>query len=87
MILVRLGVLILEPHKDDIIHLMGKDFYMDLLAIISQHHGEWGERPRTVASVVVHLLDSLESSISTINEMLEGVEKGTQISYNGYKLC
>lgn len=80
------GILLLEEHKNDIVELMGNDFYIDLLSVISQHHGEYGERPRTVASAVINQIDCLDAHLTTLNEMLESCEKGTQVAFDGGKL-
>ena len=76
----------LYDHKDLIVEKKGEQFFNQLVSILSQHHGEYGERPRTVASYVVHLIDCLEANLTTINSMLEGVDSTTQIRYDDYKL-
>lgn len=80
------GILMLEVHRNEIEELMGIDFYIDLLSVISQHHGEYADRPRTVAATVINQIDCLDSHLTTLNEMLEGCEKGTQIIFGGDKL-
>lgn len=80
------GILMLEVHKDEIVELMGEDFYIDLLSVISQHHGEYADPPRTVASAVINQIDCLDSHLTSLNEMLEGCDKGTQIVSGGFRL-
>jgi len=80
------GCLMIEKHRDEIIELKGEDFYYSLLSIISQHHGEYGERPRTVAALIVHQLDLIESSLTSIETALESTQEDGQIMYDGYKL-
>lgn len=80
------GILMLEVHRNEIEELMGIDFYIDLLSVISQHHGEYADHPRTVAATVINQIDCLDSHLTTLNEMLEGCEKGTQIVFGGDKL-
>lgn len=80
-----IGISILEGVREDIIKLKGETFYYTMLSIISQHHGEFGERPRTVAAYVVHLFDMLESRLATVSQMLEELD-GDMIVCEGYKL-
>lgn len=80
------GILMLEQHKDAIIKLKGEEFYTDLVAVIANHHGEYGERPRTVVAYVIHLIDCFESNLASINQMLETTEAGNQIVLEGLKL-
>lgn len=67
---LTLGIGLVTPHKDKIIELKGEVFYNDLLSIISQHHGDFGEKPRTVAAYVVHLIDALEASMTSLQEII-----------------
>lgn len=79
------GVLFCASHKKDIVEALGRDGYRLLLSIIEQHHGEYGERPRTVAAYVVHRLDMLESVLTSVNTLLKDSPDGN-IQYDGYKL-
>lgn len=81
-----LGIEILVTLKQQIINLKSEDFYYDLLSVVSQHHGEWGERPRTTLAYLVHTFDKLESVLASIDEIYEGTDIGEQIVYDGYKL-
>lgn len=80
------GILMLEQHKDVIVDLKGEQFYTDLVSVIATHHGEYGERPRTVIAYVIHLIDCLESNLASINQQLETVEKDSQIVVEGMRL-
>lgn len=79
------GVLILSENKSEIVEKKGIEFYNQLLAVVEQHHGEYGERPRTVASYVVFLLDNLESKLTSLNSVLSD-SNGNMVVYDGYKL-
>lgn len=80
-----LGIMILEKHEEEIVKLKGGDFYSMLVAIISQHHGEYGDRPRTLAAYVINQIDCLDSTLTLLNQTLEnGVSE--QIKFDGYKL-
>lgn len=80
------GALYVAEHKDKIVALKGEKFFRDLISVLSQHHGEFGEPCRTVAAYVVHLLDGLDASLTLVNQMIE--ESGTdgQIVVNSLKL-
>lgn len=80
-----IGVLLIYNNKDYIISKMGDKFYYDLLSVIEQHHGEYGERPRTIISYVIHLIDSLDSELTSLNELIAN-SNTEQIIYNGTKL-
>lgn len=80
------GVLMLAKHEDEIVELMGETFYGELSSVISQHHGEYGEHPRTIAAFVIHQIDCMDSILTSLNQQLEGIEPDTQISVEGTKL-
>ena len=65
------GIIMLEEHRDKIVELKGEEFYIDLLSIISGHHGEYGEKPRTIVAYVIHLVDCLDSVLTMVNQQLE----------------
>lgn len=81
-----LGVLMLGEHKEDIISLKGEDFYYQLISIIAQHHGEYGEPPRTVVAWVIHQCDLLDSSLTSLNTLLEESDDAQQVIFDSYKL-
>lgn len=81
-----LGVLLLEVQEEKIKRLKGDTFYYNLLAIVAQHHGEYGEPPRTIASQVIHMLDLLESSFTDMSQMVADTPAGEQIIYDGRRL-
>lgn len=83
---LTIGCLMLEEHKDRIIELKGEDFYYSLLSIIAQHHGSYEETPRTIAAYVVHQIDCLESTLALLNQTLEEIPEGSQISFDSMKL-
>ena len=80
-----IGLLMLEEKKEQIIALKGEEFYMKMLSVIAQHHGEYGERPRTVLAYVINQLDCLDSVLTSMNQQLEGNETD-QIVFDGMKL-
>lgn len=79
------GVLYLEKNKETIVKAMGKDFYIHLLSVIEQHHGQYEERPRTIIAYLVHKIDELDSVFTSLDKMI-GESDGGQIQYFEYKL-
>lgn len=77
------GVIMVSEHEKEITELMGEKFYLNLLSIISEHAGEFGERPRTVSAYVIHLLDVLESKLASLDELCVNQR---QLLVDGYKL-
>ena len=53
-----------------------------------EHHGEFGERPKTVYAYLVHVIDLLDSRVSGLQRKVEGLELGdtTNIAFDDYKL-
>lgn len=78
------GVLFLNENRNLIIDTMGEKFYYTLLSVVEQHHGEWGERPRTLVAYLVHLLDNLDATLTSLNSLI--ADNSEQIQYNGFKL-
>lgn len=72
------------PYKEEIVGMKGEEFYYRLLAIFTQHHGEYEETPRCIEAYLIHLIDNLESLFESIDE---GLEKGDMVlSVGGFKL-
>lgn len=65
------GVWFLDQYKDEIIEKFGRMFYLELIAIITQHHGEFGERPKTVYAYLVHVVDLLDARVSGLQKKLD----------------
>lgn len=58
------GIELLAKYKDLFIENYDERFYRQLQSIISGHHGDYGDRPTTVAAAIVHYIDSMESQIT-----------------------
>lgn len=65
------GLEYLACRKDKIIGTYDEKFYRHLQAIILGHHGDFGDRPTTVACAVVHYIDTLESQVTGMLEELQ----------------
>lgn len=83
-----LGIEIISKYKDLIEETYNEMFYRELQAIILEHHGEFGERPKTVYAYLVHVIDLLDSRVSGLQRKVEGLELGdtTNVAFDGYKL-
>lgn len=82
---LTLGLKLLEPYKNDIIRLKGETFYSDLESIIQQHHGEYGERPRTMVAYIIHIIDGLEAQLTDIDDII-GSASSNQVKVADYRL-
>ena len=83
-----LGIEIISKYKNLIEQTYNEMFYRELQAIILEHHGEFGERPKTVYAYLVHVIDLLDSRVSGLQRKVEGLELGdaTLVSFDNYKL-
>ncbi|HHU12114.1 MAG TPA: HD domain-containing protein [Clostridiaceae bacterium] len=63
------GIELLASLKDAIISAFDEPFYRQVQSIIAEHHGEYGDRPNTVAAAIVHYIDLLESQVTGIIQM------------------
>ena len=72
------GVEAIVLHRGKIIATYGEKWYYRLLSVITQHHGEFGETPRTVEAVIVHNIDMFESQMQLMNQSLP-IKEYTQI--------
>lgn len=82
---LTLGMELIRPFKERIIDLKGEGFYEDLESVIQQHHGEYGERPRTLVAYIVHTLDGLEAKLTDIEDAVEATTSN-QVKVAEYKL-
>lgn len=64
------GVLVISRYEQQIKALKGEEFYYSLIAVISQHHGKFGESPRILVSYLVHLMDSLDTTLTDMETQL-----------------
>lgn len=73
--------------RDDIIQLIGEEGYERLLAVMMQHHGEFEETPRCIEAYIVHLADSLDTSLTTLSEARDGATQGEPVRVDGFQLA
>ena len=61
-----LGYEMLLEYKKDIIESYNEYWFYELVGILQQHHDEYGDKAKTVASLIVHFVDNLDAQISVI---------------------
>lgn len=62
------GIEYLTKWKDEISDLYSEAFYRHIQAIISGHHGEYGDRPTTLSAGIIHYVDTIESQVTGLLE-------------------
>ncbi|MDD4323812.1 MAG: hypothetical protein PHR37_03115 [Eubacteriales bacterium] len=60
------GIEFLVKYRDRICETYSEEFYRQVQAVIAGHHGEFGDRPTSVAAVIIHYIDSLESQATEL---------------------
>ena len=83
-----LGLEHLLEYKAFIVNLYSEEFFYMLCSVLLQHHGEYGEHPRTLYSLLVHMIDDMEAQLTSIDDIVqkEAVTvdtAGTKLKYNG----
>ena len=48
-----------------------EEFYYMVCSVVLQHHGEYGEFPKTLCAMLVHFIDETEANLTGINDTLE----------------
>lgn len=78
-----LGIEFFSEYKNDIISAYDEDWYYDLVSIILQHHGEFGDPCRTIVSYVVSKVDLLESQMTFIQQLMPDCGSVDKINIDG----
>lgn len=65
------GAEMIEAHRDFIVEQYGEEWFYHLIAILLQHHDEFGDPCRDVYALVVHKIDDLESSLTNISQEID----------------
>lgn len=81
-----LGMDLLYKFKADIEATYSGLWFRYLQSILAQHHGEWGERPRTVYSFIIHKVDELDAKSTELSSKLEEAPIDSAIPLDGYYL-
>lgn len=78
-----LGAELIAKFKDDIIAAYDENWYYSLISILLQHHGEFGESPKTVVAQVIHLADVFDAHMTDILQAVEAINGEGTIRYEG----
>ncbi|HZW97713.1 MAG TPA: HD domain-containing protein [Bacillota bacterium] len=70
------GIEYLSCFKERIVDDYNEEFYRQTQAVIAGHHGEYGDRPTTVATAIIHYIDTLESQTTRLIQELEAAHDG-----------
>ena len=68
------GIEFIANYKDAIIELFDETFYRQVQSVISGHHGDYGDRPTTVAAAIVHYIDTLESQTTGLLQHMKNLK-------------
>lgn len=69
-----LGIEMLVKYKNVFVQLFDEDFYYQVISVLQGHHGEFGDQPNTVAALIVHMIDMLDSQTTGIFDKIENGE-------------
>lgn len=78
-----LGSEMVAEHKAEIITAYDEQWYYDLISIMLEHHGEFGEPPKTVVARVTHLVDAFDAYMTDILQSVEAIDGSGQIRVEG----
>ncbi len=70
------GIEYLTRFADAIIAAYDEAFYRQVQAVIAGHHGNYGDRPTTVAAAIVHYIDTLESQTTRLVQEVKKSDDG-----------
>lgn len=65
------GAEMLEEHKNYIVDRYGEEWFYHLIAILLQHHDEYGDPCRDVYALIVHKIDDLESGLTNLSQEID----------------
>jgi 3'-5' exoribonuclease len=65
-----LGIEFFSDYKAEIVEHYSEEWYYDLVSIMLQHHGEFGDNCRTVSALIVHKADLLDSEFTLLADSL-----------------
>src|SRR5690606_9922829 len=71
-----LGAEVLFSYKESIVSKYSELWYYNLVSILTQHHGKYEEKPRTVFSYIIHLVDNFDTQLTIMKEKVDSTESG-----------
>lgn len=69
--------------KDFICSLFNEDWYYELVSIMLQHHGEWGDPCKTVTAKIVNLVDEFEANAMLLKQAIELSDNSGVVNIDG----
>ncbi len=72
-----LGLEMVQPFREDIVSVLGEDMWYNLVSIFLQHHNEFDDKCRTLASRIVFEADYLDSKLTGLVQALEQPSEST----------
>lgn len=81
-----LGMEHLLDYKSAVIEAYDEEFFYMLYSVIQQHHDEYGEGARTLYAFLVHMIDDMDATFSSIDEMIHNKEYTTDDAGTKMKL-
>lgn len=80
-----LGLEFITPYKDSIVTDYDETWYYNLVSILLQHHGDYGDPCKTIAAYLVHKADMLDSDLTLLVQTMETVSNvaGSKIKIDG----
>lgn len=81
-----LGAELIFGFKDEIVESYGELWYYNLISMITQHHGVYEERPRTIFAYIAHLVDSFDTSLTILEEKIDTLESGADLRLSEFRL-
>ena len=79
-----LGIEMLD--KEMIVKAYGEDGYYELVSILLQHHGEWGDPCKTVSARLVILIDEFEAKYMLIKQSVDESDNCGTVNVDGVYL-
>lgn len=70
--------------KDKIMEIYDEKFWLSLVSAMLQHHGEFGDRCKSVVAYVTHRVDYLDSSLTELKQHLDAGDE--VVSIDGFYL-
>lgn len=80
------GVEMISAYRDIIIESYNEHWYLSLVSILLQHHGDFGEPCKTVPAYIVHRADELDSSLTLLAQNIETAvddSRGKRVKLDG----
>lgn len=77
----------IAPLKSQIVDLKSEEWYYRLMSIYAQHHGEYEESPRTIESMIVHSIDNMEATLSSLDQKFKNHPVGKPQFTQGFFLA